>query len=101
MISDRRSARATAAALLCVTLLPSCRTMPMPGSAKMATLPSALETLIPLPVKVEPAGGGFTLAADTHIAVDPATPELEAIGRFLADRLRPATGLELPLRPAA
>jgi hexosaminidase len=41
------------------------------------------------------------LAADSRIAIDPATPELEGIGRFLADRLKPATGLQLPVRPAA
>ena len=99
MISDGRWARPGFAALLCVVLLPSCKTMP--GSAKTATPPSALESLIPLPEKVEHAGGAFTLAADSRIAIDPATPELEGIGRFLADRLKPATGLQLPVRPAA
>jgi N-acetyl-beta-hexosaminidase len=57
--------------------------------------------LIPLPVSVEPLDETFTLTAVTPIIVEPATaevvaiPEVMAIGRYLADQLRSATGYEL------
>ena len=60
-----------------------------------------MDALIPLPASVQPAPGQFTLTAGTGIFVDPATPELTAIGQYLADKLKPATGYKLPVTAAA
>jgi hexosaminidase len=56
---------------------------------------STIPALIPLPASVVPASGTFELTAATSIVVDTADPEASAIGRTLAEALRPATGLEL------
>lgn len=56
--------------------------------------------IIPQPLTVQPAAGTLVLAADTVITVSPATAEVTAIGDYLAERWRPATGYELPVRPA-
>ncbi len=56
--------------------------------------------LIPWPAYVRPAVGSFALATGAAILVEPATAEITAIGRYLADRLRPATGFPLPVLPA-
>ena len=59
-----------------------------------------MNTLIPKPVFSAPADGGFALSADTVITIEPGSTELVAIGEYLAQRLRPATGYDLPvLRP--
>ncbi|HLY24725.1 MAG TPA: hypothetical protein VKQ72_00205, partial [Aggregatilineales bacterium] len=47
--------------------------------------PSPLHSVIPMPVFVSATGSNFTLTADADIYVEPATPEIEAIGQFLAD----------------
>ncbi len=57
--------------------------------------------LIPLPASIEPAAGQFTLTGSAGIFVDPPTPELTAIGQYLADRLKPATGYKLPVTAQA
>ena len=59
-----------------------------------------MNQLIPLPTSVEPAEGAFSLSNNTVITVNPATDETTAIGDYLAERLRPATGYELLVRPA-
>jgi hexosaminidase len=51
--------------------------------------------LVPLPVSVTPAGGVFVLSPGATIRVDPATPEMLALGNYLAAKLRPATGYSL------
>jgi hexosaminidase len=61
---------------------------------------SKMEVLIPLPVSIEPAAGHYSLTSATGIFVDPATPELTAIGQYLADKLKPATGYNLPVTAA-
>src|ERR1039458_3812784 len=48
--------------------------------------------VIPLPQKVERHAGAFKLTADTRIHVDSAS---RATGKFLTERLRPATGYPL------
>ena len=58
-----------------------------------------MTNLIPKPVLIKPAVGVFTLNADTRIYVDPPTPEVIAIGEYLAEKLRPATGYALPVLP--
>ena len=55
-----------------------------------------MTNLIPQPVVVKPAAGTFTLAAGANIYVAPGTVELTAIGRYLADKLNPATGYWSP-----
>ena len=59
-----------------------------------------MNQLIPLPTSIEPSEGTFTLSNDTVITVNPATEAVTAIGDPLAERLRPATGYELLVRPA-
>jgi hexosaminidase len=60
----------------------------------------ALDGVIPRPASTQPAAGVFLLSADARITVAPASPELLRIGELLAERLRPATGLALPVAPA-
>jgi len=62
---------------------------------------SKMDALIPLPASVEPAVGQFMLTGTAGIFVDPATPELIAIGQYLADKLKPATGYALPVTASA
>jgi hexosaminidase len=52
-------------------------------------------SVIPLPSKMEPHGGAFTLRATTAIVTDAAG---RAQGRLLATWLAPATGFDLPVR---
>ena len=60
-----------------------------------------MDNLIPLPVSVSATGGTFVLTDTAAIEVEPGMAELMAIGHYLADTLRPATGYGLPVRPAA
>lgn len=57
--------------------------------------------LIPRPVSVVPGDGLFILDLSTHIVVNPDTPELLTVGEYLAGRLQPATGYELPTEAVA
>ena len=57
-------------------------------------------TPIPRPLVFQPAAGAFDLSADPAITVSPAAPAVAAVADFLAERLRPATGYALPVRPA-
>ena len=59
-----------------------------------------MNTVIPKPVAVSAAGGIFTITAATQIYVAPETDPLIAIGHYLAERLRPATGYALPVLAA-
>jgi hexosaminidase len=83
--------------------------MALPGGTARATpqtptntlnASTALGDLIPRPMEMHPAPGAFNLTAGAAIYVEPATPELTAIGRYLAEKLKPATGYELPVREA-
>ena len=56
-----------------------------------------MKNLIPIPVSVVPAQGSFALTAATGIYVEPGTPEMLAIGQYLAGKLKPATGYTLPV----
>lgn len=57
-----------------------------------------LSELIPMPRDVTPASGVFTLQPETEIYVDPTSDELLQLGRYLAERLAPATGFPLAVR---
>lgn len=60
-----------------------------------------MNNLIPKPATVQPAPGGFALTAAAAIYVQSGNTEIAEIGRYLSDRLKPATGFELPVIPAA
>lgn len=59
----------------------------------------ASPALIPAPLEMNLSGALVELAPGLPVEVDPATPEMNALAQFLADRLNPATGLRL--RPAS
>lgn len=67
---------------------------PLP-TVESSTSPLTSNTLIPRPVSVVPGDGSFTLTADTRIAVRDATEETLAVGQYLSEHLRPATGYDL------
>ncbi len=77
--------------------IPITNTSNPPGLTGTVT---ALDSVIPRPVSVSPAGGQFQLTESTNIYVSPAGPEILAIGRYLAGKLRPSTGFPLPVLPA-
>jgi hexosaminidase len=56
-----------------------------------------METLIPKPASITPANGSFTIANTTQIYVPEDEPEVQAVGEYLAEILRPATGYDLPV----
>ena len=60
-----------------------------------------MQNLIPQPVEVHPDGSVFSLSPVSSIYVEPANPELTAIGQYLADRIKPATGFPLKVIGAA
>ncbi len=62
---------------------------------------ATMANLVPLPVASTPDGGQFCLPASAAIEVNPPTPELLAIGQYLAAQLRPATGFALEVRGTA
>ncbi len=57
-----------------------------------------MQNLIPKPVSVEPGEGDFVLTAESQIQVDPASNELLALGHYLANCLKPATGFLIPVK---
>ncbi len=70
-------------------------TVPTVLSTRTSTpeiLPPALGNVIPRPVSEVATGGSFILSAQTGIYVEPATDEAKAIGEYLAEALKPATG---------
>ena len=54
-----------------------------------------LGIIIPRPVSEVATGGSFILSAGTGIYVEPAIDEAKAIGQYLAEALKPATGYAL------
>ncbi len=59
-----------------------------------------MNAIIPAPVSITNTGNIFTLSADGNIYIEPATPEMNAIGQYLADVLNPATGYGMRVLPA-
>ncbi len=51
--------------------------------------------VIPKPMKLEQTSGNFALKHKTAIYVQSSSAEIKNIANYLADRLRPATGLSL------
>ena len=56
-----------------------------------------MQNLIPLPASFKSAGETYTLPSNAAVTLDSDREEIRLVGRFLADRLRPATGFELPV----
>ena len=75
------------------TVTPTATSAPEPMKAL------TMDNLIPLPVSVAETGDSFTLSRDTVIRVEPASDEMLAIGKYLADALAAAVGLDLPVEP--
>jgi hexosaminidase len=55
-------------------------------------------SLIPMPAQAQPSQGCFNLLQNSRIIVPTNSDEIFRIASFLAARLRPGTGFELPLR---
>jgi hexosaminidase len=60
-----------------------------------------LANVIPLPASIQETGGAYCLPSNAVIEIEPASAELAAIGQYLAERLRPATGYSLPVHAAS
>jgi hexosaminidase len=58
----------------------------------------AFENVIPKPVSATADGNAFFLTEKTVIVVDAGNQEIAALGEFLAGRLKPAMGFELPVK---
>ena len=56
--------------------------------------------LIPIPVSVTATAKSFELTNKTGIYLEGESPELQFVGHYLADRLKPSTGFELPVSAA-
>lgn len=67
------------------------------GVAACSTTPTDMTkaNIIPKPVSVTATGETFSLTKNTDIFVQEGSDELLRIGQYLADRLNPATGLDL------
>ncbi len=64
-------------------------------------LAPTMDNLIPLPVSASATGGTFVLTEAAAIQVEPGTAELTAIGQYLADKLKPATGYSMQVMVAS
>src|SRR3990172_7300565 len=83
--------------LLSALLLQSCKTLaPWEESEEFNTM----KNIIPRPVTAEQITGAFTLEEGANIYVEPWTEENERIGKYLADKLNPATGFNMQVLPA-
>jgi len=54
-----------------------------------------INPVIPIPVSMKIAEGKFVLTPSAAIYVEPGKPEIKSVGRYLADKLSPATGYKL------
>ncbi len=79
---------------------PAAATPTASATATPQTPPPGMDTVIPRPVSVVPAGGTFRLTAGTVIYVEPAADEVKAIGQYLAGQLNPATGYAIHVQAA-
>ncbi len=88
MSPERVRARAAAALVGCLLVLPA--------GAPAQERP----LLIPAPVKMTVGKGRFLLTPGAGIFVQKGSPEVKAVGEYLAERLRPATGYALKVSEA-
>lgn len=76
-------------ALLAAFSISSCQS---PNSIKLD------ETgIIPIPASIAPSSGAFEITSNSSIQLIGSGEDLSRVGDFLADKLRPATGFELPV----
>ncbi|RIW14599.1 beta-N-acetylhexosaminidase [Algoriphagus lacus] len=61
------------------------------------TAPLSESAIIPLPQEITDGGGTFTLTAESGIKLVGSGDQLTKIGEYLAGKLRPATGYEIPV----
>ena len=64
-------------------------------------LSETTQNLIPFPLSVQPSEGAFSLQPTTKIYVQPGSPELAAVGHYLAAALAPATGFDIQVQESA
>lgn len=77
--------------IACLSLISSCNnSRPASPDAKLR-----FESIIPRPVSAEIGDQAFILTADTKIVASDAGAEVQQIARYLAEKLRPATGSEI------
>ena len=76
--------------------LPAAMAMMLVTATGGSAAQSAIQ-VIPLPRVIRPAAGMFTLTPQTAIFVN--SPELAGVGRYLAEMLAPATGMQLAVGP--
>lgn len=84
--------------LLCATLLFTA--LPATGALAAARDDAGLtplDSVIPAPESVHPAGDAYTLGPDARIQVPPHADAAEQVGDWLAGLLRPSTGYRLPV----
>lgn len=63
-----------------------------------AMTPSGISGVIPKPVSVTPAEGIFSLSEKSTIFVAGDSPEMFRIGKYLADKINPATGFAISVK---
>jgi hexosaminidase len=86
----------TAALALLFAALISCNGQANDAEKKQTPAATAgLDNIIPKPVYAKAAGGAFQLTATSSIIVDNVSGEAFAIGQYLSDKLKKATGFEL------
>lgn len=77
-------------------MLSSCNSS-KPTSAEAS---EALQSIIPKPVSVEATGKTFTLTEASSIVVDAGSEEINHVGQYLSEVLKPATGFTLSVSNA-
>jgi hexosaminidase len=84
MINRKSNSRITALIIVLTLFLGSCTTKTPSDLSK--------ESIIPKPVSVIPSGEYFTIKSGTGIYINGKSEEMNKVGEFLAERLRPTTG---------
>ena len=64
---------------------------------QLKSTPTAKLSIIPRPMKTIAGNGSFTLNSGTRILIPKGSTEINRIAIYLAQHLRPATGLSLPI----
>ena len=59
------------------------------------------ENIIPKPLSITPTGGYFSILPETEIAYQDKWTDLQKVAGYLAEKLRPATGFKLDVKPAS
>jgi hexosaminidase len=87
--------------LLALASIAACAPATQPGENAPPPSSSVEHTIIPAPANLQFTGGQpFTFTTATAIGVQPGQPEVERIGEYLANLLRPSTGFAVPLSPS-